>query len=409
MGQAKREWMEAEERGWSAPDGFVCKDCVEDPYLKQVIANNLAAKTCDFCGRQGRRHIAAPVEAMMPEIAGAAFYFFNDPTHAGMPWDGGPLFRGVGTEDMLRALPLDCHDGLFEAVAEAFHFSEWVRSAGGHWSSSHGHEIMEDSWHAFVGAIKHQTRFHFHQAAVGDVAGPEELRPSQVLQAIGRLVHRLNLVTTIDEGTVLYRARVKDQSSDWSPDESTMGAPPPDKARAGRMNPAGISYLYCAIDEATALGETVAGPPIEVAVGRFAASSQLTALNLCDLPPFPSVFDKTARSALEALKFLDAFVAEISIPVRKDGSEHIDYVPAQVVSEWFAQVFRPSRKVASLDGILYPSAVVRGGRNLVLFPTERGVRRAFGNVRFQDAVTRSLANWNSVLEAICPERIRRGR
>lgn len=401
MGQAKRAWMEEEERGWSAPDGHVCRKCVDDDYLKRVIARHQSSRTCDYCGRTGRRNIAAPVETLMPVVASAAFYSFNDPTQAGIPWDEGPLYRGVSTEDMLMSLPFHCHEELFEEVAGAFRIDEWVRSAGGHWSSSHDHEVFGDSWHSFVAAIKHQTRFHFYQAA-SDVAGPQELGPGMILEAIGRMVHRLSLVTTIGEGTALYRARVREVNSSWVPDASTMGAPPSDRARAGRMNPAGISYLYCAIDEATALGETVSGPPVEVAIGRFASTMPLTVLSLCDLPPFPSIFDEGARSTLEVLKFLEAFIAEISMPVKKDGSEHIDYLPSQVVSEWFAQVFQPSREVSRLDGILYPSAVVEGGRNLVLFPSERGVRRAFDMVEFRGALVESLENWKSVFRAIHP-------
>lgn len=402
MGRAKHEWIEAEERGWSAPEGFVCEDCVDDPYLKQVIARNLASRKCNFCGQGSRGYIAASVEALMPDIAGAVFYFYNDPTHAGMPWDEGPLFRGVSTEDALMSLPLNCHDELFEAVAEAFSFTEWVRSAGGHWSSSHDHEILKDSWHSFVTAVKHQTRFHFHQANLSDLAGPQELEPGHVLAAIGRLVTEVDLIGQVSPGTVLHRCRTKASDAEWEPNASTMGAPPPEKARAGRMNPAGISYLYCALEEKTALGETLSAPPVEVAVAAFVVNEPLTVLDLCSLPPAPSIFDGAARATLEALKFLDSFVSEIATPVKKDGSEHIDYVPSQVVCEWFAQVFRPSSDSAHLDGILYPSSVVPGGRNLVVFPTERALHRAFGKVSYQGSFVRSLSNWELVLQNVVP-------
>ena len=66
-------------------------------------------------------------------------------------------------------------------------------------------------------------------------------------------------------------------------------------------------------------------------------------------------------------QFLAAFSDEISKPVAHDGSEHVEYVPTQVVSEYFSQVFTYSvgKKV---DGLVYPSAVVNGGKNLVVFP-----------------------------------------
>ena len=65
---------------------------------------------------------------------------------------------------------------------------------------------------------------------------------------------------------------------------------------------------------------------------------------------------------------MEQFVNTISQPISRDGHEHIDYVPSQVVSEFFAQVFR-SEELDRIDGMIYPSAVVRGGQNMVIFPS----------------------------------------
>lgn len=56
------------------------------------------------------------------------------------------------------------------------------------------------------------------------------------------------------------------------------------------------------------------------------------------------------------VQFLWQFVNEISKPVAHDGSEHIEYVPTQVVSEYFAQAFQYA-KGKRIDGLIYPSAV----------------------------------------------------
>ena len=37
MGREKSRMMEADERGWYEPDGYVCPDCVKDDFLKEVI------------------------------------------------------------------------------------------------------------------------------------------------------------------------------------------------------------------------------------------------------------------------------------------------------------------------------------------------------------------------------------
>lgn len=400
MGRAKSEWMEAEDRGWYAPEGFACEDCVEDAYLKEVVRQNVASRKCSFCGKGARSYIAAPVEALMHPIADTVFYFFNDPTHAGVPWDGGPVIEGTYTADMLMSLPLECHDDLFEVIVEAFTFTEWVPSARGHWMSSHTHEILEDSWHSFVSMVKHETRFHFHRAGPGDIAGPEDVGPGEVLSALGQFAKSMGLVKEVPAGTRLYRARVREHGTTWTADASAMSAPPSDLARAGRMNPAGISYLYCALDAATAVAETIAGPPVQLEMAEFEAMATLAVLNLCDIPGVPSIFDSASRHTYEALLFLESFIDEISQPVRKDGHEHIDYVPSQVVCEWFAQVFEPSHESSRLDGLLYPSAVAPGGRNLVLFPTERGLERAFGNVEFRHVHAMAFHDWRDVAHAL---------
>lgn len=88
MGRVKAEMMEAEERGWHALDTYVCADCVEDEFLKSLISNNCETDTCDYCGRKSDELIAAPTEVIQEAIAGAVFYYFNDPTNAGVPATG---------------------------------------------------------------------------------------------------------------------------------------------------------------------------------------------------------------------------------------------------------------------------------------------------------------------------------
>lgn len=159
------------------------------------------------------------------------------------------------------------------------------------------------------------------------------------------------------------------------------------------MNPAGIPYLYLAFDQATAVAETVASPPTTVVIARFKATQTLKVIDLTRLPPVPSIFDSSKRAILEGVQFLESFVKSIARPVSKDGSEHIEYVPSQVVSEYFAQVFSPSSREASVAGLIYPSAVRPRGKNLVVFPTERGYSRSFASVEFDSAAERKLRTW----------------
>ena len=67
------------------------------------------------------------------------------------------------------------------------------------------------------------------------------------------------------------------------------------------------------------------------------------------------------------VQVIAAFRDEISKTVAQDGSEHFEYVPTQVVSEYFAQAFTFGAG-KRIDGLVYPSAVEDGGKNLVVFP-----------------------------------------
>lgn len=400
MGRAKQQMMEAESRGWWEPDGFVCDKCVEDDYLKDIIRENVSRQICDYCGRRTRAHSAAPVSALMEPIIKTVLYYYNDPMSAGVPSDEGYfVLEPTDTREVLMSLSFECHDDLFEDIASAFVNDSWVPAAGGNWAAPSPSEALSASWSNFVRIVKREVRYFFSRIPVSRFASPEEYSPQQLLPIIGHLVKELGLVTTFPVGTSLFRVRERDERSNWELNGDQMGPPPSDRAAAGRMNPAGISYLYLAFEQNTALAEVLAGPPCGAAIAKFIAQKDLLILDLTALPSLPSIFDDAQRESREGLLFLRQFVEEISEPVRKDGREHVEYVPSQVVSEYFALVFRP-RGHRPLDGIAYPSAVRPGGKNIVLFPKERGTSPTFDQVVFQEASEVTFSNWAELSAAL---------
>ncbi len=398
MGRAKDAWMEEQERGWADPGTFVCDRCIHDPYLADLVRQNAQQRHCDYCGRRARLANASPAADIIEAIGKAVHHYYNDPTDAGVPYDGGFIVEPVGIDEVLLDLGLDCSDAFWQAVSGAFGASMWVPSVRGHWNGSQLSDRMRYSWSSFQQLVKHKTRYHFAHRQADD---REELSPTEFLEAIGHAAETLGIVSTIERGTLLHRARVRVAGSAWEPDAQTMGAPPSGLASAGRMNPPGISYLYCALERETALGELAPAPPVELVAAQFALCSDVRVLNLCELPKSPSVYDVACNDELEWLGFLHSFAREISRPVRKDGSEHVDYVPSQVVCEWFAQVHSEGDGGATLDGILYPSAVVPGGKNLVLFPQRDALRKAmFNAVEFRAYEKLELTNWVKLASAL---------
>jgi hypothetical protein len=70
-----------------------------------------------------------------------------------------------------------------------------------------------------------------------------------------------------------------------------------------------------------------------------------------------------------AIDFLHSFVKSLAAKVVPGKREHIDYVPTQVVTEWFRTAFRHAK--SPIDGILYMSAQRAGGKSVVLFANKR--------------------------------------
>ena len=140
------------------------------------------------------------------------------------------------------------------------------------------------------------------------------------------------------------------------------------------MNPAGIPYLYTAFERSTARLEAgITGRTSHtVFIATFLLSAPLQVIDLTLLPAVPSLFDLANKEAREQALFIRAFVDAISVPVTKDGSEHIDYVPTQVICEYLAQIFEPTPGTR-LGGLIYPSTLQAGGKNLVVFPEDRYV------------------------------------
>lgn len=248
-------------------------------------------------------------------------------------------------------------------------------------------ERMLNAWDFLVDATKHRSRFFFH-----DLAAHKDDSPLKVLRTARMSFGRCGMIEAWGAGTILYRARHYDGS--WPIDEpSEMLAPPPEIARAGRMNPAGISYLYLAEESQTALIEVRPKPGCETVVAEFELTRSLNLLNLTDLN-FSTTEDETDEKK-SVKPFLQEFVKAISCPVNQDGREHIDYVPSQIVCEYIAQVHShdddkamkadPSKRWPRIHGIRFPSSLHRGGINVVLFPAMRSDRDG----GFEDWVART--------------------
>lgn len=372
MGSAKHAMIEAQERGWSNSDKYICSDCVEVRFLASKTDEFAChTHTCSFCGSAR----ATSINDLMPFIMHGVFSNYSDPSSAGVPredgdWVGEDSFEL--TEWVLGYLGLEEPAGFINELVKIIDNDCWVNAPDGFYFGSYKHEYWQYSWQNFCELVKYQNRYFFHFVEGHDFDS-EEMSPGAILFKLQEAVVKLGLVKKeIAMGRKFYRARIKDNS--WEVCEQQLRQPPNEYANAGRMNPAGISFFYAAEDQETAVKE-ICKCVAEVAVGEFEICEELTFLDLTELPEPFSVFDMENEDKRQYVLFLKGFMVDITKPISKDGKEHIDYVPTQIVSELFSNQVRADE--TSIDGIRFPSSVNPSGVNWVLFP------RIFNKIKYE--------------------------
>jgi hypothetical protein len=254
-GNRKNAMIEAEDRCWRIPEGYVCPDCVKDEYLKEIIRDNACCPECDYCGGVTDEDSASPVEEIMEPIGNTVFTWFDNPEEAGGFWDSEDNnyygIDAIDTSEMLESIPLECNEKLFADIADAFVNDQWVETANGSIYGSHPHELMSYAWERFAEIVKHESRYFFQQKSSSieneedenQFARQETYTPANFLPTLGKLVIKLRLLTTLPIGQTLFRARPKKEGEFFDLNGKGLGSALK-KASAGRMNPVGIGYMY---------------------------------------------------------------------------------------------------------------------------------------------------------------------
>lgn len=178
----------------------------------------------------------------------------------------------------------------------------------------------------------------------------------------------LLVVNDLPTGTDVLRARVVRSDSDLRVFVETpsreLGAPPAEKALAGRMNATGIAVFYGALDSDTCLAEMRPALGARVLIGGFRTTQALRVLDFRRLEAARlaelSYFDSKYAEQRERAVFLRQLHALISRPVVPGDND--EYLITQILTEYLAHVHRPA-----FDGVIFQSVQRNGGANIVLF------------------------------------------
>ena len=367
MGRSKESWFEemAHEYSHSRGEKFVCSGCVNDPFLEAKLDEAAEEEACSFCGTVP----AADLVVLLDEIDAYLKTEYEDPVHSLMyiSREGGYQGTVDPGDDLICDLLYPWFDSeeALEAVASAFADSYWCERD---YARLKYDEKLRYGWERFSDEVKHHTRYRFFRRTPEEGDCNDELPPEEMLDELGTLLNRLDLYDVIPTGSAIFRARVADDELPCTAEE--LGPPPKGIGmRSNRMSAAGIPMFYGAFDKKTAVLETL-DPKIEkgkvITIGTFGTNRDLLTVDLTDLPPFPSPFDRAERHLSRPRAFLGDFTKEFSRPVERDGHEHVEYVPTQVVSEFLRYRHRGTDD-RPIDGVIYNSAKEGGGKAVVLF------------------------------------------
>jgi hypothetical protein len=384
---------------WYTPDPEdrrVCSRHVEDLFVADLLLQATEdGDTCSFCGEQD----GAPLDELLEAVEVGLLLHYETASNAGVGWEGGWTSATMDTWDVVAELVSDggFDDEVAEALPPLFHDEAWVHR-GDPFLPPGG--MLTAGWRRFVEHVKHRSRFLL---APDDGSSEEALdsgwAPGQMLEKLAKVVDEF-CVTQWPAGKLVYRARAfEDTPFDHAHE---LAAPPPEKARQGRMNPAGISMFYGATDPQTAAAEVFDGRRY-AAVAAFETLRPLDIVDLADLPT-ASVFNPDDAQRVHLLGFLAGFAREISRPIARDDRVHFEYTPTQIFTEYMR--FRVPLPEAPVDGIAFRSAQWQDGLNVVLFTGPDGClgdhQRVADELRDEDQILRLVDEGYDVYEYAAP-------
>lgn len=383
MGRTKERLEELYDRGFGeTPDKFVCSSCFNDKGIKDFISSNASEYFCSYCGLKVPRNanpISVPIEDVTGLIVRSIERLYEDPQQR-LPWDNEDecYFGEVkDLEDILMDMEFDItlvdskkFDNLYYDLTSSIDCRSWTPKEPGCLRKS---ETYRSGWERFVKQVKHNSRYVFflikYKPVDDDIDVPF---PSEMMEHIHKFIIKNEIIKKVEKGTIFYRARVcfKRKIRDTAKDLGIPGIK--DAKFSNRMSPAGIPMFYGSLEKETALKEVLIikngreSQNIYVKMAKFKLLKDIFIVDLTK-PLNISLFDENIDEIrLNSSIFINHLIRDISQPIKKDGREHVDYVPTQIITEYLKyKCIGPNKK--RIRGIFYPSSQGKGNSCALFF------------------------------------------
>lgn len=323
-----------------------CSECFSSSYLKNIINSNLLKGNCDYCGSQDV-YIYKPMELLLLFLPIIDLFSINEEIGSPMEVEFEKYFDGKIFSDKSKAKTKLLLQAIFDdekiSYQELFDNPVILECL----NNANNHEKVKPlhlSWGNFVEEIKSTNRFHIKNA----------LDLEKLKELLGERYKK-----EIIKGKNFYRARISNKEG-FSAHE--MGNPPKDKAKAGRANPMGISYLYLADQLKTTLYEARTSLYDYVTIGKFRLNEDIKVINLRGNTYDPLYLGDMLEDFLIHQSFIGKLESELSRPRRRSDNE-LDYIPTQYLCEFI--------KSMGFDGVEFQSSLYSEGYNLAIFNPEK--------------------------------------
>jgi len=367
--------------------GNCCENCFNDTYVVSYIRRTGKIGICDYCNS---KYVKIKDVNIIAEVAKKGLLKKYEDAVESIPYESreeGYLLPSSNCFDIVeKEKLLNTRYKSFERLFEdlfGYDDTPYVRKDYFGPPTGSGDDI--ESWEYFCETIKHNNRF----TAFYSITTDPDSKLSHFIKNVLTIFNSEKLLSKIRINKKIYRARIF--NNDFTLDNNSLTAPPPESAKANRMSPDGIPFFYGCFGKSACIYEVRPSLYDKVAVGEFETIKDLNLLNLANkLDSRINLFDPKYEFYFEEFvrDFLIHFAKDINRPILNESSK-VEYIPTQAFIEFIR--FHSSKKY---DGIIFNSSVKFGAKNIVLFkgkeisdPNSKDALLKFNSAKIYDIFT----------------------
>jgi hypothetical protein len=332
------------------PMPTICTICAKDPALLRLLnsAGELLPQ-CSLCKSFVTKGMAAEspqLKALLRALVRLHFSEWDYNTHVGGDYIT-TLFHSENPILHHEYDPADIEDALLPSLEEGYQTADLPISL----HAGYFDDIPNEPLEAMKAGIEHRLANLRERAANTNYFLLEaDLR--NLLEP-----HRAHLARSVPVNQTFYRARIgiKDRQLNLNAAEfqcvpfsdQEIGAPPQSRVGAGRLNRAGVSFLYLATEATTAINEVRPHPGHKVSIGAF---HNMRALEVADFSALLIEDFIASDQTLDEYWMLRSIDSFFSVPVPPEERER--YLLTQLLSDGVRHL--------GFDGVAYRSSVGAG-------------------------------------------------